>query len=398
MERRRRQLLTAMGGRGCFLTAGCLSVLDRGASGGSIGDRDPTPYTSGTVAWPRDGFDAANTGYNPDGTLRSNDLDASRLTDGGSGIAAREGGAVAVADERLYFGTQTGDVVCYTVDGTQLWTYEADPNAGVRSIPSLTREVVYVTSDNGTYALAADDGEELWTSDAWIRRGSSVVANGNVYAIEPGPKVVALDVETGEQRWQAESRPTHALAVVDGAVYTTGTGSDGSVVSAIRDGGDLSWIRDDMESIHSAPVVTDEIVLVCTDRGHLIALDRRDGERVWAYDREIGPSTRPAVAHGKVYLPAGNGSRTRCLDLETGEKLWTVRTDVYSTQPTAVGDGVYFGTPNDGLFAVSPDGERRWHDERWRIDGPITAVGERLYVVPFAGPFESGDLYALSSD
>jgi len=389
----RRRLLLAIGASASVATAGCSTVFDRGSSG-SIGERDATPYTDGTEHWPRDGFDTANTGYNPDVSLLTSEFDATRISQDGDVIDGwGAGAAVAVAGDRLYFGTAAGDVVCYTAGGTRLWSYEADRAAGVHSVPSLTRDVVYVTSDNGTYALDAEDGEELWTRDAWIRWGSSIVADGRVYAIE-SPGVVALDAETGEQRWAADAHRADALAVADGHVYVTGTDSDGAVVSAI-DAGEIQWERTAASKTFVPPVVADDLVLVCTKRGRLLAFDREDGDTVWAFSRGASASTRPAVAHGNVYLPAGNGNRTRCLDLASGEEQWTVRTDLYTAQPTAVEDGVYFGTPNEGLFAVEPEGTVRWQDERWGVGGPVTAAGDRLYVSAGAGPFSAGNVHVL---
>ena len=393
---KRRRLLLAGGAGLTSVTAGCLSTLELGSSTGSIGERDATPLAGGTETWPGDGFDAANTGTNPDVALLEEDLEATQLTQDGAGIATGQGGTVAVAGDRLYFGTGAGDVVCRTADGTRRWTYGADPHAGVRSVPSLTREVVYVSSDNGTYALDAADGEELWTSDAWIRHGSSVVTEDRLYAIAPGPSVVALDAETGARAWEADPLASHGLAVAAGRVYTTGNDSDGGVVSAIE-AGDREWTRADLAQIHAPPVVADDLVLVCTRRGRLLALDADDGGTVWEFHRGTGPSTRPAVAHGRVYLPAGNGSLTRCLDLEDGEARWHVRSGLVTSQPTAVADGVYVGTPNEGLFAVDPDGTVRWHDDHWRVGAPVVAVGDRLFVIPAAGPFGSGDVYTLAA-
>ncbi|MFU8866571.1 PQQ-binding-like beta-propeller repeat protein [Natronococcus sp.] len=226
--------------------------------------------------WPGEGFDGANTGFNSEAELLEAPPNTTPITREGSGIETSLGGGVAVADDRCYFGSG-GDVVRFATTGQRRWAYEADTAAGVRSIPALSRDVVYVSSDNGTYAL-----------------------------------------------------------------------------------------------------------------------DREDGTTVWSHDRETTGTTQPTVGHGRVYLPRETRSRTVCLDLESGEPLWTLETDFYSDQPVAVADGVYFGTPNEGLFAVEPDGTVRWHDPELRTDGRMAAVGESLYAVAFGGPFGSGDLHALS--
>ncbi|SDR15817.1 outer membrane protein assembly factor BamB family protein [Natronobacterium texcoconense] len=395
---RRRPFLRAAGALSVATlatTAGCLSRADD--EPGSIEDRDYSGYDDGTVAWPEEGFDAANTGYNPDAELLESDLESTKITTDGSGIRTDLGGSgVAVVEDRVYFGTGGGNVVCYGVDGKRRWSYEADPGAGVRTAPTVTRDVVYVSSENGSYALDAEDGDELWTSDAGIRWGSSVVADGRLYALS-GRDGGALDLETGELDWSAETWARGAYAVADGILYAVGS-IEGGEIAAFEDGEEL-WSRSDVGEFYAPPAVADDVVLACTKPGELYALDRDTGETVWVYERPhyATASTTPAVAHGQVYLPPGNSDWTRCLDLESGDELWTIRTSLYLSQPTAVADGVYFGTPNEGTFAVEPDGTIRWHDEDLRLSVPISAVGERLYAVPSVGPFGSGDVYLLEN-
>ncbi|WP_049888734.1 PQQ-binding-like beta-propeller repeat protein [Natronococcus occultus] len=88
------------------------------------------------------GFEGENTGSNPEAELLEAPPSSTPVTRDGSGIETSLGGGVAVADGRCYFGTATGDVVCETPGGRR-WAYEADTAAGVRSIPSLARDVVY---------------------------------------------------------------------------------------------------------------------------------------------------------------------------------------------------------------------------------------------------------------
>ncbi|WP_440770530.1 outer membrane protein assembly factor BamB family protein [Natronorubrum sp. DTA28] len=392
----RRTLLYSVAGISTAATlGGCFSTVeDRLFEAGSIDDRDPTPRTDGTGTWPGEGFDSANSGYNPDTELLEAELSTASRTRGGSDINTSLGGGIAVADGRCYFGTSSGDVVCYTAAGERRWEYTADTAAGVRSIPSLSEDVVYLSSDNGTYALDAEDGEALWTSDAFVRWGSSVLTTEHLYALG-GDGVLALDVETGERDWDGDAPRPSALAVIDGTVYTTSISDDGGA-AAVADG-DVIWLREDVTDCHEPPVVTEDLVLVCDGEGRLEALDREDGATVWSYDRSGRSSTMPAVAHDHVYLPSGNGSRTICLDLETGDTLWNLSTGVYHDQPVAVADGVYFGTPNEGLFAVAPDGTVRWREDELRIDGRMAAVDGALYVVAFGGAFGSGDLYALTT-
>ena len=121
--------------------------------------------------------------------------------------------------------------------------------------------MVYVSSDNGTYALDAEDGEELWTNDdAFVRYGSSVLTTDHLYAISGGG-VLALDVETGARDWSADAPHPHALAVADGTAYTASSSSAGGA-AALADG-ETIWTRDDLDDLRAPPVVDVDVVLVC---------------------------------------------------------------------------------------------------------------------------------------
>lgn len=387
----RRTVLATIGAGTLSGFAGCAEIL-RGRSG-SIGDRDPTPVTDGSTAWPTGGFDTANTSHNPESELLAESFTERQITQGGAGIGSFFGNGPAVADDQVYFGTVGGTVVNYGRDGERRWSYEADRNAGARSVPTITRDVVYVATPNGLFALDRETGEELWTNtknSLW--RASPTIADGLLFTSRHGRDVAALDVATGDEQWRADVPSTHSLAAAGDTVYASSFGN-GAV--AVRDGEQL-WLREDLDQFYADPVVDDEHVFLCTNTGRLVALDRETGETEWEHSRRGTGSTTPAVAHGQVYLGSGNGQRTVCLDATTGDVQWRLETDVYHNQPVAVDDGVYFGTPNNGLYAVEPDGTVRWRDERFRLDGSMAVAGRRVYVTPFVGPFGNGDIYELS--
>lgn len=388
--RSRRDVLCGIGTAAAVGLAGCSTPR------GSIGDRDIIAYDNGSEAWPTGGFDVANSGFNPAIELLSTSRQSTQITHGGAGIDAFYGAGAAVAEDRLYFGTLGGDIVCTRTTGDRQWRTEIDRGAGVRSTPLVTREVVYVSSPNGMAALDVTDGEKLWQSDVWGWRSSPALTDGNLYGVGTGPSVVALDPETGRQEWRVKTHLISSLSAAEGTVYAVGANRDEGVVSAIADG-DLLWSRADFRGIYARPTVADTVVLVCTTSGRLYALDRETGDTVWTHQRNGSGSTTPAIAHGQVYLSSGNGTRTTCLDLASGEVQWRLETGVFHGQPVAVADGVYFGTPNEGLFAVAPDGTIKWHDERFRVEGAMAAVADGLYVIPFVGPFGSGDLYSIAN-
>ncbi|MHC3439144.1 outer membrane protein assembly factor BamB family protein [Natrialbaceae archaeon A-gly3] len=405
---RRSFLRSAAGVSVVTAVAGCLSALDPSSSSPSaIDDRDATAYEDGTEAWPGYGFDSQNTWHNPDVSLFSDPPSASRITRSGPGIETTPDSAVAVAGNRLYFGTADGLVVSYATTGELLWEYTANRRIGVTTTPLLARELTFVTTGNGTAALTADSGGRLWGSDAFVQSGSSVLTDDRLYATTEGTLVVALEVETGDTAWTLteddladegeleDTRPTvDAVGVADGVVYATGSWKGAGTVLAAEDGEPLWW-RDEFDAIRRPPAIGEDVVVITTRTG-VFALDRTDGHTVWDFPFPSGWSVAqgltPAIAHGHVYV---TGGETTCLDLETGEKLWAHETGGRREPPVAVADGLYVGTL-EGLYAIEPDGTLAWHDEGIRTERPVTAVGNRLYAVVSAGELGSDDVYELT--
>ena len=404
--KRRPFLHSVLGGVLTTALAGCTSTVEPGSSTPAIGDYDPTPYTDGADAWPGYGFDAGNTWHNPDVSLFAEPPSASRITRSGSGIEPSPDSAVAVAGDRLYFGTTDGLVVSYATTGERLWEYRAERRDAVRTTPSLSREIVFATTGAGTRALTAPDGSRLWENDAFVRSGSAVLVDDRLYATTDNALVAAIDVETGETAWtitadgirddeREDSRPAvGAMGVADGVVYATGSW-DGEGHAMAIDGGEDLWWHDGLDPIRRPPAIAEDVVVVSTGSA-VLALDRTDGDTVWEYplpsEWSSAHGVTPTVAHDHVYL---GGPETRCLDLETGEKLWRAETGGRWEPPVAVDDGLYVGTL-EGLYAFEPDGELRWHDETIRTERPVTAVGDRLYAVVSAGELGSDDVYELT--
>lgn len=389
--------------------AGCTSALDPGTSSTpAIGDRDVTPYTDGTEAWPGYGFDPGNTWHNPDVTLLGESPSTRRITSGGSRLGTTPGSTIAVAGNRLYFGTVDGQIVSYATTGERLWTDSTRRRTGVHTTPSLTRDVLFVTTETETTALSATGGSRLWTSDAFVRSGTSVLADDRLYATTDDALVAALEVETGDTAWtitdeelrgddeeREDSTPVvGAMGVAEDTVYTTGSWDREGHVMAIADG-EKRWWREGFDLVTRPPAIGEDVIAVTTG-STVYGLDRDDGDTVWEYslpsEWSVAQGVTPAIAHGHVYV---GGPKTTCLDLETGETRWHVETGRCRTPPVAVEDGLYVGTL-EGLFALEPDGTLRWHDETVRTERPVTAVDDRLYAVVSAGPLGTDDVYELA--
>ncbi|MFB6160656.1 MAG: PQQ-binding-like beta-propeller repeat protein [Haloferacaceae archaeon] len=387
---------------GSLALGGCLGFGGGGTEcteGRTVHERDAALRPD--AAWPMFGYDAANTGANPDATGPVDGVTTrwrySACAEADSGVAVADGRACAgglvvdgrtgeraggewqahqrtpaVGGGRLYVGTH--DLVARdAATGAVQWTFETAADAGAISAPTVVDGTVYVAGvlrDSTLYAVDAASGEERWRvgTAGTPGPGAPAVADGRAYVVDESGAVTAVATADGSERWQVTPDP----------------------------GG---WAV--------APVVADGRVYVAGD-GVVLALDAADGTERWR--RDVGHGVRPpvAVAGGTVYA-AGRDGRVTALDGDEGTERWGADVDgVGLASPTVAGgsDTVYVGAGGEGgedgaLYALDgDDGAVHWRfDTRSVLFGDYTRAGlatgpavvdDLLYVAT-----APGDLYAL---
>jgi glucose dehydrogenase len=219
------------------------------------------------------------------------------------------------------------------------WTAELEGAGSLSTTPLVLGDTVFLQTGSGqAVALDRETGEERWKSEPSgfnIGPFGVAVGGGRVYALDGSTGVRALDCETGEELWSTDITATDT------------TGVDIQPVAV----GDLV--------IASSVPVSLEGIYAAGDRGVITALDAATGEVRWEFDTVQGdlwghPEVNsgggiwypPAVDEeaGVVYAGVANpapfpgtkefpnaSSRPGdnlytnslvALDLETGELLW----------------------------------------------------------------------------
>jgi outer membrane protein assembly factor BamB len=112
----------------------------------------------------------------------------------------------------------------------------------------------------------------------------------------------------------------------------------------------------------ASPVYADGVIVAPYARGNTLTAVSLEGEELWRNDEFSADVPTPTIADGKVYLSTDKG-RIGCVDLKTGEELWSVETgrrrDVFWASPVLVGDRLY-ATRDDGhVFVVSTTGDHK---------------------------------------
>ena len=184
--------------------------------------------------------------------------------------------------------------------------------------PKPTPLETYQPKIAGRQAWSANLGKLGFAMVPAARDGVFVVANGD-------GAVQALDVETGAQRWSAQT----------GEALAAGVGSDGRFTSVVTrsnqlvtfDNGKEIWRKRVPASVVTPPLVAGERVFVVGVDRAVHAFDALDGRRLWTLAR---PGDALTLAQASVLAPyqntllVGQGARLAGVDPLRGTVQWEV--------------------------------------------------------------------------
>jgi outer membrane protein assembly factor BamB len=303
--------------------------------------------------------------------------------------------------DKIYLTTATGtadagDVslraICVNAhDGRILWDVEAirpdveaakimhQKNSLASATPIVDSGRVYVHFGHmGTAALDLA-GKVLWTqTDVHYRpqhgNGGSPLLVDDLLVFscdgEENPFIVALDQNTGAERWRVARETTAErtfsfctplVIEVDSAKQIISPGS-GMVGAYDPHGGHEIWRvnYDQGFSVVPRPIYKNGMLYVCSGfmRANLLAVDPNgaagdvtESNVVWKFNRGVPTTPSVVVTNDAVYFVSDNGVAT-CLDAHSGEVHWTERLGGgFSASPVYAEGRVYF-TNEDGTTYV----------------------------------------------
>lgn len=218
------------------------------------------------------------------------------ISDVWSGDNARISGGISFGYDKLYFGTENGDVVALSKDGELVW--RTDVKAEVLVKPAVGDGLVVVATGAGKLvALHPDSGEQRWQFEneqpPLTLRGVSepVIQSGGVVYGSGNGKLGVLIADRGYQAWE------EAVAVPAGAT-------------------DLSRLAD----VDAKPVIIGPNVYSIAYNGSLMAMELRSGRQIWK--REYASFRNMAVSGETLYLVDSVG-RIYALDSRNGTEKWS---------------------------------------------------------------------------
>jgi outer membrane protein assembly factor BamB len=283
--------------------------------------------------------------------------------------------------KRVYAWFGTGQIVALDMEGKLVWKrnpaaeYGAfDINWGHGSSPAVYKDTVilvcYHPAASYLLALNAETGENRWKADqedGLISYSTPMVIETNGTAevvVNSSTGVSGHSIETGERLWHVPGTsrfPIPSPLQQDGLIYTS-RGYRSSPYMAIRPGGrgnvadsHVVWRSGSGGPYVSSIVLYDGLIYMAGDVGVVTAADARTGQRVW--QERIGGvfTASPVAADGKIYMLSEGGETVVLAAGRTPRVLSRNQLGARQLASPAISEGQLFIRTDDALFAVGID-------------------------------------------
>ena len=213
------------------------------------------------------------------------------------------GGGMAYSQNHLYVTTGYAELIALDLQ-TRMILWRRSLPTPPRGAPTVDGERIFVmTIDNRTIALRRDDGMILWdhiglVAELGFLKAVSPVTDGDiVVSAYSSGELVALSADNGQVIW------------------------DDSLVT-IQRVGSLRAITD----INSQPIIDEDLVITSSHSGLLVAINYRQGTRVWQQD--ISSINTPWVADQTIFVLTSK-SEIAALTRDEGRVKWVRQLQLY---------------------------------------------------------------------
>lgn len=210
---------------------------------------------------------------------------------------------IVVTEDLIYVPYRQGNIQALDRETyTERWHFETD--GGVWAAPLLQDGVLYVTSINHyLYALDAETGAELWNEPVDLEgaiASTPLLYEDHIYVGSYSHKMYKISLNgviVGE--YEGNNWIWGTPVIEDGILYYTDL--SGYVYAINTDAMNERWSqRPANRGIRSAPLVTDNYVVVAARNGSVYWLNRETGATV----QEAEVDGRPELLSDILYLPA----------------------------------------------------------------------------------------------
>jgi outer membrane protein assembly factor BamB len=326
---------------------------------------------------------------------------------------------VIVAD-RIFAADGYGRVEAFNrFDGKRIWRAQLPRESGgfLNSVDFLDRTdpsfvgggvgagggKVFIGTTNGELiAFSASDGSEVWRGavDGEVL-APPAVGDGLVFVQTIDGSLLALELDTGEVRWEVDNQVPiltlrgTATPVFDGGVVYAGF-ANGNLIAVRADNGQPIWEHrvmlpegrselDRMVDVDSTPLLDGPIIYVVSYQGNIRGVRRQDGNPLW--ELPMSSFLDLDEGYGQIYV-VDDEDTIIAIDRQTAEEVW--RQDALArrqlSSPVVFSNYVAV-TDREGYLHVLAQSDGRLLGRR-KLDGK----GVRSRMI-----YADGTLYALGN-
>ena len=257
------------------------------------------------------------------------------LTPPGESAGSGSGGGLALSGGTVYATTSFGELVALDA-GTGAVKWRQKFETAVQGAPTVSGGQVYVASANSVaYAVATDTGRIAWRragvpSQNGVAGVAAPAVSGNVVVYPlANTSMLGVDAGSGDIRWVAKVAGGRAGAarsvlkaftgepVIDGGTIYAATAGGRAVAVGLQDG-KIRWEAE--EGAQGTMAVAGGAVFFVNDQARLVRLSAGDGAKVWEVDlpryvkadkprrlKSIFPAYGPVMAGGRLWVASGDG-------------------------------------------------------------------------------------------
>ena len=242
---------------------------------------------------------------------------------------------------------------------------------------------IFTLDSRAQLVATSSGGQTLWSRDLTPPRdregeaagGGLAVGGGRLYVTSGYGIVSAFDPASGNLLWEQRLRApaTGAPTYFDGVLYLVAGDSSAWAIEA--DDGRVRWQIDAVADVNNvaggpAPALGEDLAVFAFGTGEMQAVFRKGGLRRWnaivSGERRgrtlntVNDITGAPVIQGDRVYAGSHSGRLVAIDLESGERLWTIEEGAVGTVWPAGGALFFINDRNQLLRVDAADGSRVW--------------------------------------